>query len=135
MLCFGFECCSDTVLVSKIEIDYVNILSEKPYRVGCDEFETRFTGNYYKSIFSNLQDISGFLNSLSNYSVDSSIDSSTDNIDTKAKAYVYYLDGHIDKVCINQFGDFWVNDKFIGQSNTLQAFLTHNCKGFAWPSK
>jgi len=134
MMISSLASCSnpDAFLSNKIEIHYVNTLTEKLYSVDCSEFEKRFDGFYYKSILLKEREIQRFLKSLNSFNNRPLPDVG----DIKMKAYVYYLDGHIDTICMNNFGDFWINNNYVGQSDSLLLFITQNCKNFGWsPTK
>lgn len=123
-----FSFSNHQITLQKIKVEYVDRDIETPYSVSCSNFESFFGKKDFKekTIYSKeeLKKITMCLDQVSKSSA------STKEIDVRAKLIVFYSNGSTKVVCVDQFDNAVIDQKYIVGKSGFLSFVSRNCKGF-----
>lgn len=117
---------SNNTEIKQVVIQYVNRNVEPIYSVSCDNFEQFFgENNFKKKIITGNSQLKKFIDCLNDYQ-----SASLNNIDVRAKIYIYYFNKTKSVLCVDKFGNTMVNGNYMGANKKLITFLEDSCEGF-----
>jgi|GEM_PF-3115019 hypothetical protein len=121
-------CVSRDRNVSRVSILYMSTSIETIISVSCEHFDVNLAKDSLIKMenFSDNSQIHHFMSALREYTSPPLVN----HLDVRAKAFIYYSTGKISSVCVDQFGDFELDGKYLGVSKPLLMFIQENCNGF-----